>query len=47
MRAQAKRAGKNLAKVIKAMEQAIKKATTEEEAELYRSLIELLEGANE
>lgn len=47
MRAQAKRAGKNLAKVIKAMEQAIKKAATEEEAELYRSLIELLEGVNE
>ena len=47
MRSQTKRAGKNLAKVIKAMEQAIKKAATEEEAELYRSLIELLEGANE
>ena len=47
MRSQAKRAGKNLAKVIKALEQAIKKASTEEEAELYRSLIELLEGASE
>jgi hypothetical protein len=47
MRGQAKRAGKNLAKVIKAMEQAIKKAATEEEAELYRMLIELLEGSAE
>lgn len=47
MRNQAKRAGKNLAKVVKAMEQAIKKAATEEEAELYRLLIELLEGSAE
>lgn len=47
MRTQAKRAGKNLTKVIKAMEQAIKKAATEEEAELYRMLIELLEGSAE
>ena len=47
MRKKAKKADKNLAKVIKTMEQAIKKATTEEEAELYSFLIELLEGASE
>ena len=44
MRKKAKRAGKNLEKVIKALQQGVKKATSEEEAELYQSLIDLLEG---
>ena len=44
MRKKAKKAGKNLEKVLKVLRQAVDKATSEDEAELYRSLIELLEG---
>lgn len=40
----AKRAEKNLNKVVKALEQAKKKASTEDEAALYAMLIALLEG---
>ena len=47
MRKKAKKAGKNLEKVLKVLHQVIDKATSEEEAELYRSLIELLEGSDE
>lgn len=44
MRKKAKKAGKNLEKVLKVLHQVVDKATSEDEAELYRSLIELLEG---
>lgn len=44
MRKKAKKAGKNLEKVLKVLRQAVNKATSEDEAELYRSIIELLEG---
>ena len=44
MRKKAKKAGKNLEKVLKVLRQAVDKATSEDEAELYRSIIELLEG---
>ena len=44
MRKKAKKAGKNLEKVLKVLHQVVNKATSEDEAELYRSLIELLEG---
>ena len=44
MRKKAKKAGKNLEKVLKVLRQVVDKATSEDEAELYRSLIELLEG---
>lgn len=47
MRKQAKRAGKNLEKILKTLNQAVNKAQSEEEAKLYRSLVELLEGASE
>lgn len=47
MRKKAKKAGKNLEKVLKVLRQAVDKATSEDEAELYRSLIELLEGFDE
>ena len=44
MRKKAKKVGKNLEKVLKVLHQVVDKATSEDEAELYRSLIELLEG---
>ena len=44
MRKKAKKAGKNLEKVLKVLHQVVDKATSEDEAKLYRSLIELLEG---
>ena len=44
MRKKAKKSGKNLEKVLKVLHQVVDKATSEDEAELYRSLIELLEG---
>ena len=44
MRKKVKKAGKNLEKVLKVLHQVVDKATSEDEAELYRSLIELLEG---
>lgn len=44
MRKKAKKAGKNFEKVLKVLRQAVNKATSEDEAELYRSIIELLEG---
>lgn len=44
MRKKAKKAGKNLEKVLKVLHQVVDKATSEDEAELYRSIIELLEG---
>ena len=47
MRKKAKKAGKNLEKVLKVLHQVVDKATSEDEAELYRSLIELLEGSDE
>ena len=47
MRKKAKKAGKNLEKVLKVLHQVVDKATSEDEAELYRSIIELLEGASE
>ena len=47
MRKKAKKAGKNLEKVLKVLHQVVDKATSEYEAELYRSLIELLEGSDE
>ena len=47
MRKKAKKAGKNLEKVLKVLRQVVDKATSEDEAELYRSLIELLEGSDE
>lgn len=45
MRKKAKKAEKNLEKVLKVLNQAVKKASTEEEAELYQAIINLLEGA--
>ena len=47
MRKKAKKSGKNLEKVLKVLHQVVDKATSEDEAELYRSLIELLEGSDE
>lgn len=47
MRKKVKKAGKNLEKVLKVLHQVVDKATSEDEAELYRSLIELLEGSDE
>ena len=47
MRKKAKKAGKNLEKVLKVLHQVVDKATSEDEAELYRSIIELLEGSDE
>lgn len=44
MRKKAKKAGKNFEKVLKVLRQAVNKATSEDEAKLYRSIIELLEG---
>lgn len=44
MRKKAKKAGKNLEKVLKVLNQAVKKSSTEEEAELYQAIINLLEG---
>ena len=44
IRAAAKRTAKNLEKVLEALEQAKKKAETEDEAALYTMLIALLEG---
>lgn len=42
IRKSAERTGKNLAKVVKALEQAKKKAATDDEAELYTELINIL-----
>jgi uncharacterized FlaG/YvyC family protein len=44
MRKKAKKVGKNLEKVLKVLRQVVDKAASEDEAELYRSIIELLEG---
>lgn len=45
IRKMAKKAEKNLEKVLKVLNQAVNKASTEEEAELYQAIINLLEGA--
>jgi hypothetical protein len=47
MRKKAKKTSKNLEKILKTLNQAMNKAQSEEEAELYRALIELLEGSAE
>ena len=40
----AKRAGKNLQKVVKALEHAKKKAASEDEAAVYQGILDILAG---